>query len=525
MQYCYNSRMLSAPITQALAPSPDFPPGLTMAALLTENTALKGTLAEMQLLVEKLKFQLAQLNRYRFGASAEGYAQIPLWPTEPEQAGTPPEPVATQVPAHARKRPVRAPLPDSLPREVREIDLPEGERPCPCCGGERHVMGEEVSEKLDVTPARFSVIQFRRKTYACEACADGSGITTAPMPPQLIEQGLATPGLLAHVAVQKFCDHLPLARQERIFARQGIELPRSTLSDWMLTLGDRLAPLTARLGEILLTTDFLGSDDTILPWHPGKSGAGKTSQARLWVWQARIEECPLTLFQFAEDRSGKHPQDFLRGWRGYLQADAYAGYDAVFADGKIVEVGCWAHARRKFFEIAKAAQTPGLAHRIVDRLGELFTIDKAAREEGLDPPALKPRRLERAPHLLSGLKEELESALPGLPPKGPLALAIGYTLKNWVALTRYLEDGRLPMTNNAVERAIRPVAVGRKNFLFVASRRGGEAAAALYSLIESARACGHNPYLYLRDILARLPTTLNQDIDSLLPHRWNPLTA
>lgn len=515
--------LISQAIPAAFSPPPMLASGLDAAVLLAENTALKCALTEMQFLVEKLQFQLAQLNRYRFGTSAEGLAQLPLWQAEPEQTGTPPEPAATLVPAHPRKRPVRAPLPDSLPREVREIDLPEAERPCPCCGGERHVMGEEVSEKLDVTPARFSVIQYRRKTYACKACADGTGITTAPMPPQLIEQGLATPGLLAHVAVQKFCDHLPLARQERIFARQGIELPRSTLTDWMLAVGERLTPLAQRLGEILRGADILGSDDTILPWHPGKRGGGRASQARLWVWQAWIEGQPLTLFQFAEGRSGEHPRAFLKGWKGYLQADAYSGYDAVFADGKIVEVGCWAHARRKFFEVAKAAQTPGLAHRVLERLGELFAIDKAAREEGLGPPALRQRRQERAPPILVRLKEELEAALPGLPPKGPLALAVGYTLRNWVALTRYLEDGRLPMTNNAVERAIRPVAVGRKNFLFVASRRGGEAAAALYSLIESAKACGHNPYAYLRDVLTRLPTTLNRDIDSLLPHRWKPL--
>src|SRR5437870_1831949 len=245
------------------------------------------------------------------------------------------------------------------------------------------------------------------------------------MPAQVIEQGLATPGLLAHVAVQKFCDHMPLARQEKFFARHGIELPRSTLTDWKLSIGQATTPLVERMGEWLKRGEILASDDTPWPWQNGR--AGKTTHARLWVWRGRVEE-------------------------------------------------------------------------------------------------RKQLRQERAPPLLAALKTRLEAHLPKLPPKGPLAEAIGYTLNHWTALNRYLDEGRLEIDNNAIERSIRPVAQGRANWLFVASERGGHAAAALYSLIESAKANGLNPYAYLRDVLTRLPLTKAKDIDSLLPHLWQ-LTA
>jgi transposase len=321
--------------------------------------------------------------------------------------------------------------------------------------------------------------------------------------------------------VQKFCDHLPLARQEKIFGRQGIELPRSTLTDWMLAIGQAVTPLVERMGELLKTSDILASDDTPLPWQNGR--AGKTTTARLWVWRGVIDaNKPLLVYQFTADRSGEHAAAFLIGWHGYLQADAYSGYDRNFIDGRIIEVGCMAHARRRYFEIAKNAKTPGFAHDIVQRIGALYAIEREAKERELPAPARYQLRQERAPPLLAALKERLEAHLPKVPPKGPLAEAIGYTLNHWTALNRYLDDGRLEIDNNAIERSIRPVAQGRANWLFVASERGGRAAAALYSLIESAKANGLNPYVYLRDVLTRLPVTKAKDIDSLLPHVWQP---
>lgn len=489
-----------------------------VAQLAQENSTLKATVLHLETLVEKLQFQLAQLTRRQFGVSAEGLAQLGLWcPDETPASEAPPIPT-TLVPAHERAKPIRRPLPDDLPREVIEIDLAAEQQACPCCGGARHVIGEEVSEKLDIEPARMTVLQYRRKKYACRAC-EGE-VQSAPLPAQVIEQGLATPGLLAHVAVQKFCDHMPLARQSKFFDRHGIELPRSTLTDWMLALGLVTQPLIERVGALLKTTDILASDDTPMPWQNER--VGKTTTARLWVWRGVIDDKPLLLYQFTPDRSGEHAAKFLEGWHGYLQADAYSGYDRNFVDGQIIEVGCMAHARRRYFEIAKNAKTPGFAHDIVQRIGELYAIEREAKELQLAPFARQWLRQQRAPPLLAALKERLEAHLPKVPPKGPLAEAIGYTLNHWTALTRYLDDGRLEIDNNAIERAIRPVAQGRANWLFVASERGGHAAAALYSLIESAKANGHNPYAYLRDVLTRLPVTKAKDIDSLLPHLWRP---
>ena len=385
-----------------------------VAQLAHENSALKATVLHLETLVEKLQFQLAQLTRRQFGVSAEGLAQLALWSPAETPASVVPPIATTLVPAHARAKPVRRALPDDLPREVIELGLAPEQQACPCCGGCRHVIGEEVSEKLDIEPARMTVLQYRRKKYACRTCA--GEVQSAPLPAQLIEQGLATPGLLAHVAVQKFCDHMPLARQEKFFARHGIELPRSTLTDWMLAIGLATRPLVERMGEWLRRTDILASDDTPLPWQNGR--ASKTTTARLWVWRGVIDENkPLLVYQFTPDRSGAHPAAFLTGWHGYLQADAYSGYDRNFVDGRIIEVGCMAHARRRYFEIAKSAKTPGFAHDIVQRIGELYAIEREAKEQRLTPLERQQLRHERAPPLLAALKERLEAHLPRCRPR------------------------------------------------------------------------------------------------------------
>lgn len=501
---------MSSVVADALDPS----------ILRRENAQLKATNLHLQALVEKLQYQIAQLSRRQFGVSAEGLAQLGLFGAgDLADVGAPASMPSTQVPAHERAKPIRRPLPDDLPRAVVTLDLAEDQKACPCCGKARHVIGEEVSEKLDIEPAKMTVLQYRRKKYACRACA--GEVQTAAMPAQMIDQGMATPGLLAHVAVTKFADHTPLARQEKIFARQGILLPRSTQTDWMLALGFGLLPLAERMGEILKTLDYLGNDDTTLPYQNGRPG--KTTTARLWVWRGEVGDKVLLLYQFTEDRSGRHPAEFLSGWRGYLQADAYCGYDGVFVEGNIIEVGCLAHARRRFFEVAKASKTPGFAHEIIERIRALYAIEREAKEQGFSPPQVKALRQERAPPILSNLKARLEEHWPKILPKGPLAEAIGYALRHWTALTRYLDDGRLHIDNNLVEGAIRPVAQGRNNYLFVASERGGHAAAVLYSLIQSAAINGLNPYTYLRDVITRLPTTKAKDIDCLLPHLWKPI--
>jgi len=475
--------------------------------------------------IDRLRHLLRQLQRAQFGKRSEKLdpEQLLLALEDIEQAiagneaGEDKKDMAGAEARAAKRRANRGALPPHLPRV--DVTIEPEDTNCPCCRAPMHVIGEETSQRLDVIPAQFRVIVTHRPKYACRACA--GEVQAAPLPAQVIEQGLATPGLLAHVAVQKFCDHMPLARQSKFFDRHGIELPRSTLTDWMLALGLVTQPLVERMGELLKTLDILGSDDTPMPWQNER--VGKTTTARLWVWRGAIDgNKPLLLYQFAPDRSGEHAAKFLEGWRGYLQADAYSGYDRNFVGGHIIEVGCMAHARRRYFEIAKNAKTPGFAHDIVQRIAEIYAIEREAKERNLGPPERQRLRQERAPPLLAALKERLDAHLPKVPPKGPLAEAIGYSLNHWKALTRYLEDGRLEIDNNAVERAIRPVAQGRANWLFVASERGGHAAAALYSLIESAKANGHNPYAYLRDVLTRLPVTKAKDIDALLPHLWRP---
>lgn len=483
---------------------------MTLDEALAENAILKANL-------ESLTFQLEQLKRLVFGHKREQLdlsaeqARLPFDDAPTEALVTLPK---IQVPAHTRvaNKPKRQALPDHLPREIEIIDLTDDQKPCPCCGGARHVIGEAVSEKLDYVPAQLKVLQTRRPKYACRSCA--GEVAVAPLPPQAIEQGIAAPGLLAHVLVGKFVDHLPLNRQEAILRRDGIEIPRSTLCDWVLACGDLLRPLHERLVEVIKGYDILHGDDTPVPLQ----AKGGTITARAWNYLA--PEANLVAYDFTESRQGQHPQSWLTGWKGYLVADAYAGYDRLFDTPTIQEVGCWAHARRKFFEVAKQAKGKGLAHEAVTRIGAFYHLDGQWREH--PPDERRRRRQDEIGPLLDEFKRWCEAHHPKLLPNSPLAKAMGYTLNQWGALTRFLDDGRLPLDNNAAERALRPIALGRKNWLFAGSVRGGQAAAVILSLVQSAKLQGQNPFAYLKDVLTRLPSTKARDLDALLPHLWRP---
>jgi len=325
-----------------------------ITGLRTENQALRANL-------EAVQFQLAQLQHMVFGHKAERLnidAQSGLlFEVAPPPA---PEPQIREVSVAPKQKPVRACLPAHLPREVEIIDLPEEEKPCPCCGGERHVIGEAVSGKLDYVPATLKVLETRRLKYACRPCE--GNLAVAPLPASPIEQGMAAPGLLAHVLVSKFADHLPLNRQEAMLRRAGIELPRSTLCDWVLGAAECLRPLYEHLIGCVRLGDILHSDDTPVPLRE----KGATVKARAWGWVN--PQLRLAAYEFTVSRAGIHPQSFLTGWEGYLIADAYAGYDRLFANPNLREVGCWAHARRKFFDVAKTQKAPGLAHEAVARI-------------------------------------------------------------------------------------------------------------------------------------------------------------
>lgn len=496
------------------------------ALLAEENRTLKAALAERDGRIEYLEFEMAKLKQLIFGARSERLqtlpdpAQMPLWDEQPEDLPlASPVEFKTVVKSPAKGQAKRTALPAHLPREIVVLPLSAEERACPACGEERPVIGYESSERLDYVPAQLKVVETRREKCACSKCQ--GQLATAPAPAQVIEQGIPLPGLLAYVLMAKFGYHLPLYRIEQVFAHQGVPIARTTLCDWVLQCGFALKPLTDRLLVLLKQQAVIFSDDTTV----AVQDRGKTRETRFWVYAGHSP--PIIVYDHTETRAGKHPKTRLEGYRGYLQADAYAGYDQMFADGKIVEVACWAHARRKFFEIARQAEKGKRisAHEALDFISQLYAVEQEAKDAGLDVEGIRQLRQEKARPVLAQFKDWLEERLRELAPKSPTAKAIGYALKNWQALERYTEDGRLEIDNNRSERAIRPLAIGRKNWLFLGSPRGGQAAATVFGLVQTCKELGLNPEAYLKDVLTRLPTTKQRDIDSLLPHNWKPAAA
>ena len=491
--------------------------------------ALHAALTESQAQFESLKQQILALTRAQFGQSTERHSgQGEIFA---EALSLPVPPAQTQTVSYERARRGRPALSKDLPRVRVDYDLSEEER---SAFESLERIGEERSETLDYIPAKLQVIEHVRAKYAGVRKCDGqSSVLAASMPPAPLPKSNASPRLLAHVLVAKYADHLPLNRIESIFKRQGAELSRSTLCDWVLGSTELLACLYEALKAHVLAAPKLHADDTILPLVEG--GRGRTLQARLWAYlgagaraddQDQWVQHPAAVFyEFTDDRRGEHVRRMLKHYAGYLQADAYAGFDALFVTGRILEVGCWAHARRKFFEIAEAAPK-GLrtsAHEALDWIGRLYAIETEIREE---PPGKKQQlRQDNARPVLAELRTWLEGSLRTLLPKSPTAVAIGYALSNWAALNRYTDSGILDIDNNACERAMRPVALGRKNFLFVASDRGGRAAAIAYSLIQTCKLHAVEPFAYLTDVLRRLPAHPINRVAELLPFRWTPLAG
>lgn len=472
--------------------------------------------------LESIKHQLALLLRARFGASSEQMpGQGDLF-VDMVALPLPPDAPAAPVAAHVRRG--RPALPKDLPRERVEYDLSEAEKAA-FDGVEK--IGEEVSETLDYTPAKLTVIEHVRFKYACRKDGE-STVRTASAQPSPLPRSNASAGLLAQILVSTFADHLPLHRQEAIFKRHGVMLPRATLCEWKLASAELLSVLRPALKAHVLSAPRLHSDDTTLPLQvPGR---GRTKTARLWGYLGAgqreenglwVDHPPAVIFEFAQSRQAVHPTSFLANYEGYLHADAYSGYEAIYADGRVVEVGCWAHCRRKFFDIAKNQKTPGLASAALAWIARLYAIEKSAA--GMSPPQRQQVRQEQALPVLAEFRQWLEGHAPQLLPQAPLAQAFGYAMRNWAALVRYTEHGVLQPDNNAMERAIRPIAVGRSNYLFAGSERGGHAAATMYSLIGTAKLNGLNPYLWLKDVLTRLPSHPINCVAELLPlstYKW-----
>jgi transposase len=404
-------------------------------------------------------------------------------------------------------------LPEHLPREV-VTHAPDGDC-CSDCGGQLRQFGEDISEQLEYVPDSFKVIRHVRPKFACTGC---DRIVEAPAASRPIERGLAGPGLLAHVILSKFGDHLPLYRQSEIYARQDVEISRSTMAGWVGAASDLLSPLVDAIQKHVLAGPKLHADDTPLPvLSPGN---GKTRTGRLWTYvrddrPAGIDTPPAVWFAYSEDRKGEHPRQHLSTFQGALQADAYAGFQHLYGKD-IYEAACWAHARRKFHEIHVVHASPTTTEALA-RIGALYAIEEEVRGKPADLRLSV--RQARARPLLAELRAWMQKAQGRLSSKSETAGAIRYALSRWHALTRYADDGLLEIDNSAAERALRAVALGRKNFLFVGSDGGGQRAAAMYSLIGSAKLNGLNPELYLRTVLARIADHPINRIGELLP--WN----
>jgi transposase len=453
---------------------------------------------------------------------------------DPQTAATATEPIETPKPALEPKpapaktqRPHgRTGLPKNLLRVPRLYELTEAERRCPDCGQSRVQISTERSEQLDYEPATLFVVEHIRCTYACPHC-EGQ-VTTAGKPAQPIPKGVPGPGLLAHVITEKYVDHMPLHRQERRLARQGIELSRSTLCDWMASSAKILEPLYALMKSLILTCGVVHTDDTSVKVRDSERKIKATG--RIWIYFGDYLH-PYDVFDFTMSRKRDGPSQFLRGFRGYLQADAFSGYDGIYAGGDVIEVGCNAHARRKFLDAHKT--DPARAAVALAYYRELYFIEKQIRAaiaeqaaDGEEPmhAAIRLRyRQESAIPVLDGFEEWLKEQKTQVLPKSPIGGAISYAQNHWEALKRYTSSGYLAIDNNVSERHMKTIAIGRKNWLFTGSENGGKTMAVLCSLVSSCQRHGHDPFVYLRDVLTRLPDLPKERLSELLPDRWTPM--
>lgn len=506
-----------------------------LKAIVSQVMAEKeAAIASRDATIAALHEQVQLLLARRFAASSERVAdgQLGLF-NEAEELDAHPEAEednesSVAVTGHSRRRRgKRAPLPEHLPRIDVVHELPEAERVCPHDGAVLEAFGEESSEQLDVVPAKIQVLRHRRVKYRCPCCE--GHLRTAPMPAQPIPKSQASPGLLAFVATSKYVDGLPLYRLSKQFERIGVELPRQTLARWMVQSGDVVVPLINLLRERLLEGGYIHCDETTVQVldEPDKA---PESKSYMWVQAAGTGETPVVLFHYDPTRSGKVPRRLLEGFQGYLQTDAYAGYNRAVDELGLIAVLCMAHARRHFVDALKAlglnpnklpARPPDKARRLLTALGylrTLYTIERRIRGRTSEE-RYAVRRAESAP-VLERFHRWAMNTRPKVAPKTGLGKALDYLLEHWDGLTRYLDDGRLEIDNNRVENALRPFVTGRKGWLFSASVDGATASARLYSLVETAKVNGLEPYAYLRHVLTWLPRAESlDDIDALLP--WN----
>jgi transposase len=489
---------------------------LSAAQLREMATRLFTELRHIKALNEKLTYENALLKRMKFAAQSERFnteqrnlledeidADLAAVADEIEQLDS------SANPPQERTQAKRQPLPVNLPR--REIRHEPDSTTCQC-GCQMKRIGEDVAEKLDYVPGVFSVERHVRGKWACSQCET---IVQAPVDAHIIDKGIPTAGLLAQVLVAKYADHLPLYRQEGIFGRAGLAIPRSTLAQWVGVCGVRLQPLVDAMKAEILQHRVLHADET--PVQMLKPGDGKTHRAYLWAYApGAFEDIKAVVYDFCESRAGEHARKFLGEWRGSLTCDDFSGYKALIASG-VTEVGCLAHARRKFFDL-HAANKSQIAGFALEQFSRVYDIEREVKH--LDADQRKAIRQQQSKPVLDTLHQWMALQRQKVPDGSATAKALDYSLRRWVALTRFVEDGQLPVDNNWIENQIRPIAIGRNNWLFAGSLRAGQRAAAVMSLIQSARMNGHDPYAYLKDVLHRLPTQRASCIEELLPHRW-----
>ena len=486
----------------------------------------------LALRVEQMKFEIARLRHEKYGQSAERSAlleQLKLKLADLEETASESETAAQIAAAQAardkivvqafeRKRPARGPLPEHLPRE--RVIYP-GPTACPCCGDTNlRKIGEDVTEMLEVIPRQWKVIQHVREKFSCRACEK---ISQPPAPSHPIARGRAGPALLAQILFSKYGLHLPLNRQSAVYEREGIDLDVSTLADWVGAASATLMPLVECIAGHVFAAERIHADDTPVP----VLAKGKTRTGRLWTYVRDDRpfggsDPPAALFFYSRDRSGIHPEQHLAGYAGLMQADAYAGFNRLYEQGRkpapIVEAACWAHARRKFFDLARIAKAP-IAIEAIERIDALFAIEREIN--GVSREHRRMVRNERSRPLMAELEAWLRQQRAKLSPKSETARAIDYSLKRWPAFTRFLDDGRLCMSNNAAEREIRAIAVGRRNWTFAGSDEGGRRAAAIYTLVNTAKLNDLDPQAWIADVLGRIADHPARRIADLLPWNWH----
>ncbi len=514
---------------------------IDVSSLPDDSISLKNMVASLQVIQDKkqsridfLEERIRLLQKELFGRKTEKQSksdQKQLLLFDEDQVDDPEEdelPEEVTVPEHSRKKRGRKPLPEELPRVEVILDINEDEKVCGC-GCELSHIGDDTSEKLEIIPAKIQVIRYFRKKYACKNCEgvedNGPTVKIAPLPPQIIPKGIATPGLLAHIIVSKFEDALPFYRQEKILRRMGVDLPRSTLCNWAVKVADKIEPIISLFQDGIRSGPLINIDETPVQVlkEPGRAN---TNKSYMWVYRGGTPDHPVLIYQYQPTRSGQVPLSFLDKYKGYVQTDGYAGYDALGRQAGVDLVGCWVHARRKFMDVIKAKSKKGkkgIADKAIGYIGKLYQIEKQAKKNDLNPVAIYQLRQEKAKPILDEFHQWLLTKSNITPPQGLLGKAINYTLKYWDRLYRYIDDGRLRPDNNLVENAIRPFVIGRKNWLFSGSPNGAKASANLYSLIETAKANDLKPYEYLRYVLDKLPyAKTEQDYKRLLPQNIDP---